>query len=46
MSSSLMAATTEARGNRKSAYQGRYWLEGDHIEYGDDTGCTADRDFP
>lgn len=36
----------EARGNRKSAYQGRYWLEGDHIEYVDDTGCTADRDFP
>jgi len=35
----------EARGNRKSAYQGRYWLEGDHIEYVDDTGFTADGDF-
>jgi hypothetical protein len=31
----------EARGSRKSAYQGRYWLEGDHIEYVDDTGFTA-----
>lgn len=35
----------EARGNRQSAYQGRYWLEGDHIEYVDDTGFTADGDF-
>jgi Agrobacterium tumefaciens protein Atu4866 len=25
-----------------SAYQGRYWLEADHIEYVDDTGFTAD----
>jgi hypothetical protein len=32
----------EVRGNRKSAYQGRYWLEADHIEYVDDTGFTAD----
>jgi len=31
----------EARGNRKSAYQGRCSLEGDHIEYVDDTGFTA-----
>jgi len=35
----------EARGPKKSAYQGRYWLEGDHIEYVDDTGFTADGDF-
>ncbi|AYF86398.1 Atu4866 domain-containing protein [Pseudomonas sp. JS3066] len=35
----------EARGNKKSAYQGRYWLEGDHIEYVDDTGFTADGEF-
>jgi hypothetical protein len=24
---------------------GRYWIEGDHIEYLDDTGFTADGDF-
>jgi hypothetical protein len=35
----------EARGNRKSAYQGRYFLNEDHIEYVDDTGFTADGDF-
>jgi hypothetical protein len=35
----------EARGDRKSAYQGRYIIEGDHIEYVDDTGFTADGDF-
>ncbi|WP_342245782.1 Atu4866 domain-containing protein [Pseudomonas sp. OTU5201] len=35
----------EARGIKKSAYQGRYWLEGDHIEYVDDTGFTADGEF-
>ncbi|GGY92699.1 Atu4866 domain-containing protein [Pseudoduganella plicata] len=35
----------EARGKRHSAYRGRYWLEGDHIEYQDDTGFTADGDF-
>ncbi|SFE85605.1 protein Atu4866 [Paenibacillus algorifonticola] len=36
----------EARGDRKSAYQGRYFIEGDHhIEYVDDTGFTADGDF-
>jgi hypothetical protein len=35
----------EARGKKKSAYQGRYWLEGDHIEYVDDTGFTADGEF-
>jgi hypothetical protein len=35
----------EARGNKASAYQGRYTIEGDHIEYWDDTGFTADGDF-
>lgn len=35
----------EARGNRESAYQGRYAIEGDHIAYVDDTGFTADGDF-
>jgi hypothetical protein len=35
----------EARGNRRSAYQGRYTLRGDHIDYVDDTGFTADGDF-
>ena len=35
----------EARGDRESAYQGSYWVEGNHIEYKDDTGFTADGDF-
>lgn len=35
----------EARGNRKSAYQGKYDVTGNHIEYWDDTGFTADGDF-
>jgi hypothetical protein len=35
----------EARGSRTSAYTGRYWIEGDHIEYADDTGFTADGEF-
>ncbi|CAN7682828.1 Atu4866 domain-containing protein [Rhizobium sp. LjRoot98] len=35
----------EARGHRKSAYQGRYSVTGDHIDYWDDTGFTADGDF-
>lgn len=35
----------EARGAQQSAYQGRYWLEGDHIEYVDDAGFTADGEF-
>lgn len=35
----------EARGKKKSAYQGRYEISGDHIEYWDDTGFTADGDF-
>jgi hypothetical protein len=35
----------EARGHRKSAYQGSYTLTGHHIEYVDDTGFTVDGDF-
>jgi hypothetical protein len=35
----------EARGHRRSAYQGSYRLDGDHIEYVDDTGFTADGNF-
>jgi hypothetical protein len=35
----------EARGHRKSAYQGRYEISGDHIDYRDDTGFTADGEF-
>jgi len=35
----------EARGDRQSAYQGRYEVTGTHIEYWDDTGFTADGDF-
>lgn len=35
----------EARGNRKSAYQGSYKIAGNHIDYKDDTGFTADGEF-
>jgi hypothetical protein len=35
----------EARGNRQSAYRGRYEIKGSHIDYWDDTGFTADGDF-
>lgn len=35
----------EARGTRERAYLGRYEITGDHIEYWDDTGFTADGDF-
>ncbi|WP_408011650.1 Atu4866 domain-containing protein [Pseudalkalibacillus sp. A8] len=35
----------EARGNKKSAYTGSYTITGNHIEYVDDTGFTADGDF-
>lgn len=35
----------EARGNRESAYQGRYEVTGDDIFYWDDTGFTADGKF-
>lgn len=35
----------EARGTRESAYQGRYEVKGNHIDYWDDTGFTADGVF-
>lgn len=35
----------EQRGNRRSAYQGRYTITGNHIDYVDDTGFTADGEF-
>jgi hypothetical protein len=35
----------EARGTREAAYKGRYQIKGDHIDYVDDTGFTADGDF-
>jgi hypothetical protein len=35
----------EQRGERRSAYQGRYWIKGDHIVYLDDTGFSADGEF-
>ncbi|SIQ20761.1 protein Atu4866 [Rhizobium sp. RU35A] len=35
----------EARGNRERAYQGRYEVKGNHIDYKDDTGFTADGEF-
>ena len=35
----------EARGKRISAYQGFYKITGNHIDYKDDTGFTADGEF-
>jgi hypothetical protein len=35
----------EARGSRRSAYTGSYRVTGDHIDYVDDTGFTADGRF-
>ncbi|ANF97895.1 Atu4866 domain-containing protein [Paenibacillus bovis] len=35
----------EARGSITSAYTGSYTITGDHIDYIDDTGFTADGDF-
>ena len=35
----------EARGSRESAYTGRYEIDGDHIDYLDDSGFTADGTF-
>jgi hypothetical protein len=35
----------EAHGSRNRAYQGRYTITGNHIDYVDDTGFTADDDF-
>lgn len=35
----------EARGKNKGAWQGRYEIVTDHIQYWDDTGFTADGHF-
>jgi len=35
----------EARGSKKSAYRGSYRVRGNHIDYKDDTGFTADGEF-
>lgn len=35
----------EARGDRQSAYTGRYTVTGNHIDYVDDTGFTATGDI-
>ncbi|EIM27534.1 Atu4866 domain-containing protein [Microvirga lotononidis] len=35
----------EARGTRRSAYQGRYEIRGTRIDYWDDAGFTADGEF-
>jgi hypothetical protein len=35
----------EARGKSSSAYRGSYTLSGDHIDYVDDTGFSADGEF-
>lgn len=35
----------EARGKRQSAYRGAYSVSGNHIDYRDDTGFTADGEF-
>ena len=35
----------EARGTRQRAYQGRYTVTGNRIDYWDDTGVTADGTF-
>ncbi|GGL69473.1 hypothetical protein GCM10010095_62970 [Streptomyces anthocyanicus] len=35
----------EARGNRRSAYTGRYTVTGSHLDYVDDAGFTATGDI-
>ena len=35
----------EARGEKSSAYQGRYEITGNHIKYRDDTGFAASGEF-
>jgi len=35
----------ETRGNLKSTYQGCYAISGNHIDYKDDKGFTADGEF-
>jgi Agrobacterium tumefaciens protein Atu4866 len=39
------ARYVEARGEREKAYQGRYVVTGNHIDYWDDTGFMADGEF-
>lgn len=35
----------EARGSREAAYTGRYEIDGDHIDYWDDSGFEAEGVF-
>ncbi|PTB97289.1 hypothetical protein C9994_03665 [Marivirga lumbricoides] len=35
----------EARGTHQSAYKGSYKVSGNHVDYKDDTGFTADGEF-
>ena len=35
----------EARGTREAAYTGRYEIDGDRVQYWDDSGFTADGTF-
>jgi hypothetical protein len=35
----------EARGDKESAFTGRYTISGSHIAYVDDSGFTADGEF-
>lgn len=35
----------EARGSRERAYKGEYRVNGDHVDYRDDTGFAAEGDF-
>ena len=35
----------EARGSKEKAYEGRFEIKGNHIDYWDDTGFTADGEF-
>ena len=35
----------EARGTKEAAYTGSYTVTGNHIDYLDDTGFTADGEF-
>jgi hypothetical protein len=36
---------SEARGKRRNALQGRYWLDGNIIDYEDDSGFIAQGEF-
>ncbi|MEH6705696.1 MAG: Atu4866 domain-containing protein [Galbibacter orientalis] len=35
----------EARGDKKTVYQGDYHIMGNHIDYKDDTGFTVDGEY-